>query len=133
MGCAKKGAPHFSLLTSHNLLVLQQVADFGEEFLLRRTGGSGRGFRLGFGLSLQLVDALDDQEDGQGDDDEVEDDLQEVAPSQAEGRLDDFSGLVHFLGHDGPLPVGEVESAGDGTDKRHDAWLQHPHPGFPWR
>ena len=99
-------------------LVLQQVADFGEEFLLRRAGGSGRLFGLGF-FSLQLVDALDDQEDREGNDDEVEDDLQEVTPSHAQ------LGLNHSLAlHDGfaddPLPVGEVETTRDGTDERHD-------------
>ena len=102
-----------------DLLVLQQVADFGEEFLLSRTGGSGRCLWLWFGLSLQLVDALDDQEDREGNDDEVEDDLQEVAPSHTQ------LGLYHGLAlHDGfaddPLPVGEVETTRDGTDERHD-------------
>ena len=65
------------------LLVFQQVADFGEEFLLRRAGRSGRLGGFFFLFALHAVDALDNQEDGEGNDDEVEDDLQEVAPSQA--------------------------------------------------
>ncbi len=100
-------------------LVLQQVADFGEEFLLRRTGGSGRCLRLRLGLSLQLVDTLDNQEDREGDDDEVEDDLQEVAPSQAQLGLHNCFAL-HDGFADDPLPIGEIETTRDGTDERHD-------------
>ena len=116
----QNSTPYRFLTCSVGLLVLQEVADFGEEFLLGGAGGSGRLLGLRLFLALQLVDALDDQEDRKGDDEEVEHHLQEVAPIEREGRLHHLARFVDFLGDDGPLPVGEVEATRDGADERHD-------------
>ena len=71
-----------SLLSLDGLLLLQQVTDLSQQFFLR---GTLRCLWLWSGLFLlavQLVDALQHEEDTEGDDDEVHRVLDEVTVVQ---------------------------------------------------
>ena len=109
------------------LLVLQQVADLGEQNLL---GGGGGGSGLlggGFGLLLladlgHLVQTLHQEEDHQSQDGEVDDGGDEVAVVQG---VEDLvagliqNGLAEEAGQD-DLQLGEVDAAHEDGDDGHD-------------
>jgi len=119
------------------LLVLQQVADLGEQDLLVG-GGGGSGGLGGCGLLLllladlgQLVQATDQPEDHQSQNCEIDDGGQEIAHGQvvldllndlSAGGIDD--GLVGGLdpGHpgQGDLDLAEISTAQENVDDGHD-------------
>jgi len=101
------------------LSLFQKVADLGKQLRLarrlRRLGGLG-GFRL-----LQLRQPPDRQEQHEGDDQEIEDDREKIAPSQ-HGAL--FLCISQRggsdLGRQRNEIVREVKPAGDRADNRHN-------------
>ena len=103
------------------LLLLQQVTNFGQQLFLCRTlrlfrGGSGL-----FLLAVQLVDALEHQEDTEGDDEEVDDVLNET--TVGEYRCSGFlcgsqRGVVSIAKID--EQIGKVDAASSQADDRHE-------------
>ena len=99
------------------VLLLEGVADLSEE--LHFLGGLGIGRGGGSGLLLlaaHLVDPLDQQEDHDGDEQEVDDGLDEAAV--LDGGLLDAGRLVR--GPDDALQGGEVDAAEEGADDGHE-------------
>ena len=99
----------------NRLFGLQQIADFAEQGFgrarRRRRGGLGvsRGLAKGIG-------ALDDQEDHEGDDQELDDRVQEGAVTQR-----DFSGLGGGIGRlEHEFQLGKIDVAQQQPDGRHD-------------
>ena len=93
------------------LLGFQQIADLGQQLLI--LGGAGRGGGL-FLLLLEGVDGLEPHEDGEGDDQKIDDGLDELAVGDDHGRDVTFGGLQ---GHG---EIAEVHSPQDQTNWRHD-------------
>ena len=97
------------------LLVLEQVADFGEQFFFCRWfwfwRRSGRFFLLG----VELCDEADEEEDAESDDEEVNGALDEVAVSHSYFRNVFALSLFQY-----PFELGEVYAASDDADNRHD-------------
>ena len=68
------------------MLLLQQIADFGQQLLLRRSGRCSRLF-LDRSLPFESHDGAHQQEDAESNDEEVEHRLDEVAIVDGHGRL----------------------------------------------
>ena len=91
---------------------LEFVADLGQQGL-----GRGRGGGLGRLLATHLVDALDQQEDHKGHDQELDQGVDEGAVLDRH-LLDGFGRRI--FGHQDPLQLGEVHLAQQQADGRHD-------------
>src|SRR5690606_27497986 len=94
----------------------QFVANFSQQRLGRGRRG-GRRFRLGRLLPAQLVDALDQQEDGDRHDQELDQGVEEGAVLDGH-LLDRLGGRILGLQH--PFQPREIDTAGDQADRRHD-------------
>lgn len=94
------------------LLGFQQVADLGQQLLI--LGGAGRGSGFLFLLLLQGVDGLEPHEDGEGNDQEVDTGLDELAVGDDHGRGIPFGGLQ---GHG---EIAEIHAPQDQPDGGHD-------------
>ena len=99
--------------------LLEEIADLGQQLDLGRRLRRRGGLRLV--LALQLVHGTDHQEQHEGNDDEVDRQREEVAPSQ-DGAL--LFRVREICGGDLARKRGEVvrevEAAGGRADDRHD-------------
>lgn len=90
------------------LLILQQVTDFSEKFLLCRWFRSRSRFsRLSLLFLLKRVDTLDHDEDTESDDNEINDILQELT-------------ILKFCIHNLDTESTEIYTASSKTYERHE-------------
>lgn len=108
------------LVAAYAIFFFQQIAYFFEQFDIVRFGRwCGSRFFLGF-LRRQRVDEFDRCENHDGDNQEVDGDLYEIAPVECYCRADDRSACISYCIFHRPFEVAEIQSADEQSDRRHD-------------